>query len=691
MRLGTGARWWGWAGRWTASGLAHLGLGLAGLPAVMRSVMPQVAAAWVATAVTAGVATGGPWWAAALVVTATAPAMAQPQAAADPDAGPDETRQDRPGTVVGEAVSSTMDETGVTTLPNGAAVAYRLEVSGPRRLRELLLRHLDLARFREQADISPAEIGRLLMATPAQARALLETEGFFDARIEVQRIEPADGEPPLLRVGIEPGAQARVGRLQIEIQGALAEAIEQGDAAQRRRWERLQARWSLPVGAPFSQAAWDRAKTGLLNSLSERSFASASLAGSGAEVDAAQGTVRIFLVVDSGPAYRIGAVRVEGLERTPQQAALNVMPFRLGVPYSEQLLLDYQETLQKAGLYEGTAVELDLDPARADEATVIVRLREQHLQSATVSAGFSSNTGPRVGLEHTHRRLFGRDLVGSTRLKLGRDDRSLSYDLLSYPLEDNQRNLLGVQADYLNAGGAVTLTQRLRAGRTRSSQRLDTFYYLELNQTTLETANARTTDRAVLGNYEWVRREVDSLVFPTRGLILSAQGGAGYARDAEGRDGPFGRVYLEAVWYQPLGAGWFGQFRGEVGEVFRRGELGVPDSLLFRAGGDTSVRGYGYRTLGPEQDGSVVGGLVMATGTVELMRRLSSGERWRDWFGAVFVDAGQAASSWKDFSPVYGYGAGVRWRSPIGPVRGDLAYGQALRSVRLHVSVGVTF
>ncbi len=648
------------------------------------------AAGAVLLAVTAGAAVLAP-----PRVLAAAPDGVPSRAAVDADtsleSSADPSRRARPDDETVEVPASPTDDGGVTALPVSAAGAYRLEVSGPRRLRELLLRHLDLARFREQGDISPAEIGRLLMATPAQARALLETEGFFDARIEVQRIEPVGGEPPLLRVDIVAGAQARVGRLQIEIQGALAEAIEQGDAAQRRRWERLQARWGLPVGAPFSQAAWDRAKTGLLSGLSERSFASASFAGSGAEVDAAQGTVRIFLVVDSGPAYRIGAVRVEGLERTPPQAALNVMPFRLGAPYSEQLLLDYQETLQKTGLYEGTAVELDLDPARAAEAAVIVRLREQHLQSATVSAGFSSNTGPRVGLEHTHRRLFGRDLVGSTRLKLGRDDRSLSYDLLSYPLEDNQRKLLGVQADYLNAGGAITLTQRLRAGRSRSSQRLDTFYYLELNQTALETANARTTDRAVLGNYEWVRREVDSIVFPTRGLILSAQGGGGYARDADGRSGPFGRVYLEAVWYQPLGAGWFGQFRGEVGEVFRRGEQGVPDSLLFRAGGDTSVRGYGYRTLGPERDGSVVGGLVMATGTVELMRRLSSEERWRDWFGAVFVDAGHAASGWRDFHPVYGYGAGVRWRSPIGPVRGDLAYGEALRSLRLHVSVGVTF
>ena len=607
---------------------------------------------------------------------------------------------------------------GGDTIAAGRTAAYRLEVRAPAPLRELLLRHLDLARFREQPDISPAEIGRLVAATPAQAQALLETEGYFDARVEVRReggegdeagsnggasrnssgslagdrgARARDGALPLLRVEVEPGAQARVGRLQIELQGALAEAIEQGDAAAQRRWERLQARWGLPVGAPFSQAAWDAAKTQLLALLNDRGHATASYAGSGAQVDAAEGSVRIVLVVDSGPLYRIGRVRVEGLQRTPAEVASNVLPFKLGSDYSEKLLLDYQEALQKTGLYEGVAVELDLDPAQAADAAVIVRLREQKMQSATTSVGFSSNTGPRLGLEHTHRRLFGRDLVANTRLKLGRDERVLAYDLLSYPMEGNERKLLGLQYEYLNAGGAVTRTQRLRAGRTRNSERLDTFYYLELNETTVETASSHATDQAVLANYEWVRRDVDSLLFPTRGLILSAQGGGGYAHDASGRSGPFARLYLEAVWYQPLGAGWLGQLRGEVGEVLRRDSLGVPDSLLFRAGGDSSVRGYGYRTLGPLRDGSVVGGTVMATGTAEAMHRLSDTAAWRDWYGAVFVDAGNAAQGWRDFKPVYGYGLGLRWRSPIGPVRSDLAYGRDIRQMRLHLSVGVTF
>lgn len=635
----------------------------------------------------------------ALLAAAWGGGLLLPQGAlaqTDDDTARAEARADQAGEAAAEetqdAARASMFDTGVTLLEAGKNAAYRLEVRAPNPLRTLLVRHLDLARFREQADISAVEVGRLIAAAPDQARGLLEPEGYFNARVEVKREDDPAGGPPTVRLRVEPGPPARIGRVQLDIQGPYADAMNAGDEALRTRWQRLSARWSLQAGSPFSQSAWTAAKNTLLASLRTRGYATAGFSGTGAEVDASNNTVRLFVVVDSGPLYRIGEVRVEGLERTPPQAALNLLPFEIGSDYTEKKLLDYQEALQKSGLYEGVAVELDQSPAGADHAIVYAKLREHKLQNATFSIGYSSNTGPRVGVEHTHRRVLGHDLVATTKLKIGRDEREASFDLLTYPQPQGYRNLLGLKADYLDAGGALTQTQRVRVGRTRDTERLDRLYYLEYNRTTLETASTRSTDRALLANYEWVHRDVNNLVFPTRGLILSAQGGAGVAYDADNDRGPFGRLYLQAVWYQQLPGGWLGQLRGEAAQVLKKDTLGIPDSLLFRAGGDDSVRGYGYRTLGPVRDGAVVGGPVLATGSVELAHRLSDhSPRWRDWYGAVFVDAGNAAASWDDYDPAIGYGVGVRWRSPIGPLRVDLAYGQQVKAVRLHISVGVAF
>jgi translocation and assembly module TamA len=109
--------------------------------------------------------------------------------------------------------------------------------------------------------------------------------------------------------------------------------------------------------------------------------------------------------------------------------------------------------------------------------------------------------------------------------------------------------------------------------------------------------------------------------------------------------------------------------------------------LLFRAGGDDSVRGYAYRSLGVEADGTTLGTRSLLTSSLELAHPLL--DRIPNLWGAVFVDAGDAAPRFGALSPKVGYGAGVRWRSPVGPLRLDVAYGQQVGQYRLHFSVGI--
>jgi translocation and assembly module TamA len=116
----------------------------------------------------------------------------------------------------------------------------------------------------------------------------------------------------------------------------------------------------------------------------------------------------------------------------------------------------------------------------------------------------------------------------------------------------------------------------------------------------------------------------------------------------------------------------------------------VPDALGFRAGGDDSVRGYAYRSLTPvDAAGGTVSGQSVLTASVEVARPIlaSMPSVW----GALFIDAGRAVTHWSDFKPALGYGVGLRWRSPIGPLRADLAWADELKKLRLHLSVGIAF
>jgi translocation and assembly module TamA len=194
-----------------------------------------------------------------------------------------------------------------------------------------------------------------------------------------------------------------------------------------------------------------------------------------------------------------------------------------------------------------------------------------------------------------------------------------------------------------------------------------------------------------------VYRELDNVLLPTRGFTTSAQAALGYSHGtlsvlgeplADTR-GPFARLYSRLTWYLPFGNAWYGTARVEAGHVFTRDAFGVPDTFLFRAGGDESVRGYAYRTLAPSIDGVTVSARSLFTTSLEIARPISP--RYPAYWWAAFIDAGNAADSFKGIRPAVGYGLGLRWRSPVGPLRVDVAYGQETKQVRTHLSVGITF
>ncbi len=146
------------------------------------------------------------------------------------------------------------------------------------------------------------------------------------------------------------------------------------------------------------------------------------------------------------------------------------------------------------------------------------------------------------------------------------------------------------------------------------------------------------------------------------------------------------RVYGRANWLSPTVKRWQVVVRTQVGQVIGASRELVPSPLLFRTGGDQSVRGYAFNSLGVEQNGAVVGGRVLAIISGELVYHLTP-----TWGAAIFHDAGNAADSWRDFNFAQGSGVGARWSSPIGRVNLDVAYAHETRKPRLHFSLGYGF
>lgn len=574
-----------------------------------------------------------------------------------------------------------------------APLAVELEVQAPGELRSLLENYLDLGRLRALAPdepITPAELRRLEAATPAQARALLETEGYFDAQVQVQRV--ADN-PPRVRVTVEPGQRTIVRDVVWGVKGPLQQAVEAGDRRAMAARSALQGNWPLPPGAPFRNAQWGNAKSSALAQLRASGYASASWESTRAEVDAVDHNAVLWVTAQSGPLFRTGELRIRGLERHDEQTVRNLANFGPGTPATEQLLLDYQERLQKAGLYDRATVNIDTDPAVADATPVTVRLGELPLQTAIVGLGVSANTGPRATLEHIHRRIFGQRATLRNKFELAQLRQAWEGELTSHTLPGLKRNLLGGALERVESSDDVVKSARLRAGRAYDGERIDRLLFVEVEQSDTRNDLGTETARAISLNLHNTWRKVDNILLPTDGVGLSLQTAVGQARsdnfDNTHATGPYARAYAKLQWWKPVGEDWYAHTRLELGQVFVKSNLSVPDSQRFRAGGDESVRGYGYRDLGPEKDGVTRSGNVLMTASAEIATPITP--RIPGLWWATFIDLGNAADRWSELSPALGVGAGVRYRSPLGPVSVDLAYGRETKSLRLHLNVGVQF
>jgi translocation and assembly module TamA len=252
------------------------------------------------------------------------------------------------------------------------------------------------------------------------------------------------------------------------------------------------------------------------------------------------------------------------------------------------------------------------------------------------------------------------------------------------PGESGWINSYLAKYEHTNLNNLDTRTGTLAARRASIDERNQWQYGVAYLDDMLSPEGAeQSSSHALYVDVERIWRRVDDLIAPTRGWILDLQGGAGIPGVSTRS---FGRVVARfAAWYPPT-RDWQLSGKLEGGAVFGASRQEVPSPLLFRTGGDTTVRGYAYESLGVKDGAATVPGRYYVVGSIEATRWINQ------TFGvAVFVDAGNAFDNVSDFHLALGYGVGARVRTPIGPFRFDVAYGQDSRQVRIHFSVGLAF
>lgn len=554
-------------------------------------------------------------------------------------------------------------------------IEYRVRIEAPRELAGMLREGLALERWQGDPQMTEALLERLTLEARENVREAVATRGYFSARVSSTIDRSTKPWTVVLRV--EPGAPARVAGAEISFSGPAT-----ADPEASGLLERIRRDWKLPAGARFTQDAWDDAKRNAVRTLAGWRYAAAEVADSRALIDPRAGEARLSVQIASGPAFRYGPLQVRGTQRYPESMVARLSPVRAGATYDREELRLYERRLLGTGYFLSAQAGILTEPQSADAAPVRVAVIEGNSQNVETGLSFNTDVGPRVETRYRNMDIFDSAWRFKSELQLDSRIQQGRLDLDAPPYAGGQWENGFAQARRSTIQHETTTELAGGVAHNWGLGGAPSALYVSGHLEEQRVSGLLTDHRhAVFSGYRTQWRDTDSWESPRRGYIVELSAGGAPAVLASQQ---FTRGTARVALFVPLGSDDF-LLRAQVGAVIAPTTLGIPSSFLFRTGGDQTIRGYAFESLGVRRGDAVLGARYLAVGSAEYIH----------WFGeswglAAFADGGNAWDGGR-FEPVLGYGTGVRFRTPIGPVRGDVAYGAAERQWRLHFSVGLTF
>lgn len=490
-----------------------------------------------------------------------------------------------------------------------------------------------------------------------------------------------DGDTWRVHYAVDIGEQVRIGELDIQILG---------DAEDDQAFVELLAKQPLREGAVFSHSDYEGLKSQLRSLAAERGYHDAQFTQQRVNIELSDLTAQVILHFQAGTRYRFGNLAFCCTEL--DESLLQRFPaFAENDFFNTRQLLDLQVAL--AGSDYFSSIEIaprwqDLDPV-TQQVPVDVSLTPNKRDRYQVGLGFGTDTGARATLGFDRRWLNGQghQLKSLLRLSQLQNTGLVSYnvpgsnpakDLYSFTAEVNERNF----------NQQNTTLYRITARDIRHYDKWQRSWQLGWQREDFSFGDEPTQSSNFLvpsAEFSFIEsqsaQQNRNLIDDGYRVSIHLQG----ASDSIYAETSFVSARISAKWVHQLNQQWRVLLRGEVGGMTVDDFDKLSPSLRFFAGGDHSVRGYGYQQLGnTNTEGVVIGGQYMTTGSVEF------DYLWRDnWRLAVFSDFGNTAQTWP-VSVKQTVGFGVRWLSPIGPVRIDLAnaFDEPDKPWRLHLTIG---
>ena len=488
----------------------------------------------------------------------------------------------------------------------------------------------------------------------------LKALGYYEPTIDFDlRPPPAKGRQVLI-AKVTPGEPVRIGGTEVILRG--------GARTDRDYLDLLNTRPA--IGTILNHGDYDSFKSSLTRVALRKGYFDSEFNKSqlGVSLDRHQA----FWDIDynSGERYRFGPVTFEG-SQIRDEYLQNLVPFKQGDYYTSQDLAELNRRLAATGWFSSVVVAPQFEKSRQTKVLPlqgVVSPRKEN--TVETGVGYSTDVGPRV--KGTWRKpwmnSYGHSLTSSLSLSAPEQQLDFSYKvpLLKSPLEQyylmqggfKRTDLNDTQADSTTL--AVSRYWEMSSGWQRALN-------LRWSLDHFTQANVTNTTMLIYPGVSGNRTRSRGGLMPTWGD--SQRYSVDYSNTMWGSDINFIVMQAQDVWIRTLYDRHRFVVRGNLGWIEADNFSKVPPDLRFFAGGDRSIRGYKYKSISPkDDDGKLMGASKLATGSLEYQYNVSG-----KWWGAVFVDSGEAVSDIRESNFKTGAGLGVRWQSPVGPIKLDIA------------------
>ena len=531
--------------------------------------------------------------------------------------------------------------------------------------------HLELDE--EACDAPEWRVEQEYNASPEKIRTALEALGYYEPRIEQSLDRTAQCWHAKFTIRLGPPTLVR--KLDVELLGEAAK-----DSAF------VSARDQSPVklSAVLNHGDYEALKRRWLDLAAERGYADAKFTENRIDVYPEQRAADIALHFDSGKRYRFGAISFQQ-DVLSDDLIHSYVKIRRGDPYDGRDLTTLYTALANSGYFRN--IEVRPQPADRDsgEIPVDIVLSGAKRRYITYGVGYSTDTGPRFRFSRNNRRVNeeGHQFGISAQVSPLVSEITVNYRM---PIDDPRTDWLAFDAGVKRETTETADSDSLQIGARRLTRREHDWFRTTMLSFLIEdfTVGAESgRAQLLMPGVDWTRLHTDNTIRANHGskLELEARGAA----DAILSDSSFVQLILHGKWiWSPSDQSRI-LFRSEIGAMYDSDFAKLPPSVRFFAGGDNSIRGYDYHTLGPtDATGQVIGGSELAVASLEYERKVRP-----HWSVALFVDSGNAFDR-DAFSAKTGAGIGARWLSPLGPIRVDVAhpFDDPTTSWRLHITLG---